>query len=325
MSVYPPHRPAKWLKILEIFSAAKYKAPTEAPAGKRQAANCAGRTVYAIMDCPHRAYKSTVAAGTRIAGVSTQNEQRSTYSVSKVLFVRFKNTILRCAFGSKGVITGLPLGLTIAALERERLSSDIHEGLGQELTGIALLLKGMRTDGTTDHAHVESKLDELVTHVSHAISVARNLAAGLSPLQVMHGSLEWALRALAIQCQDRFQIQIGFTASANIPALTPVMADHLYRIAHDGISNAARHSGCSKVEIALLWCDHQITLIIEDNGSGLTPSGYSASGMGLRMIAYRATMMDGSATISSPAGGGTRVEVTAPLAAGPVPSSELQD
>ena len=203
--------------------------------------------------------------------------------------------------------------LDIAIRERIRLCSDIHEGLGQELTGIALLLQTVSTHPLRDQQSHQKALREIVGYVNGAIDTARKLALGLSPVHTGRDSLSTALQRLAADTSNRLPVRVEFEAGSDDPWIDDGAADHLYRVAQESISNALRHSGCTVINIALRTSEAGITLAITDNGCGFDPPPDRHRGLGLRMMEYRARVVRGKLRIEPPPEGGTRVAITVPL------------
>lgn len=203
--------------------------------------------------------------------------------------------------------------LEAVAVERCRLSSDIHEGLGQELAGIALLLTALRSKLAFGSDSAPNLLNEITGQFSRTIELAREIARGLSPLQVVHGSLDHALVHLAAETRERFALGVNVQGSIQGARLTAGDADHLYRIVVEALNNAARHSRCSHIDIALQADHDQVRLSVIDNGVGLRPGAEFGKGLGMRIMGYRARAMGGSMRIEPLLGGGTQIVVSVPF------------
>jgi len=203
--------------------------------------------------------------------------------------------------------------LDIAARERLRLCSDVHEGLGQELSGIALLLHCAAARPNTDPRAQQGALEDIVAHVYRTIALARGLAEELSPLHVARGSLATALSRLARDLGERAAVQVRFEPPAHEPMIDVGIADQLYRIAKEATGNALRHSGCSELRIAWRTGAEELELSVTDNGHGIDPAPAQAPGLGLRMMQLRARAIGGGLRIEPAAGGGTRMVVTVPV------------
>jgi len=208
--------------------------------------------------------------------------------------------------------------LEAVAIERCRLSSDIHEGLGQELAGIALLLKALKSKLACDPGSAQSSLTAITGHFSQTIELAREIARGLSPLQVVRGSLDQALVQLAADARDRFSMCVNFRSSIQGIRLSAGDADHIYRIVVEALNNAARHSSCSNVDVTLHADGDQLKLSVTDDGIGFRPGATSGKGLGLRMMGYRARAMGGNISIEPSSALGSRITVSVPIHHSPV-------
>jgi len=205
--------------------------------------------------------------------------------------------------------------LDIASLERHRLSSDLHEGLGQELTGIALLLRGAANAASQGRTDVQATLAECITHVGAAITTTRDLARGLSPVHIEHGSLSAALTRLAVDAERRLHVTVASTSQPKDIQTSDTVSDHVYRIAREAVTNAARHGGCNRIDIDLSEDPNALRLVIADDGRGFeTPPGQN-EGLGLRMMGYRARQLGARLQVESGPSGGTRVTLTVPRSA----------
>ena len=203
--------------------------------------------------------------------------------------------------------------LDLASRERERLSSDIHDGLGQELTGIALLLKSLNLPRESQSGTLQRSLQMIEDHVENTIELARKLAAGLAPLQIGRGTLEDVIAELAAQASDRFALRVNFRHRYMRHSICMAAVEHVYRIVQESLNNAARHSNCGCVDIELNSKGGRLELIVADDGTNVRDGVESGSGLGLRMIAYRVRMMGGSLQFGNSASGGMRVAVSIPL------------
>ncbi|MCC6170933.1 MAG: PAS domain S-box protein [Gammaproteobacteria bacterium] len=200
--------------------------------------------------------------------------------------------------------------------EQQRIAGDLHDGLGQELTGIALLLRAAGARLPERPAEAAVLLREAGGLIDGAVQSARELAHGLAPATIERGGLPGALADLARRLRRTQGIRAQFRKRIAAPLrLDTTQATHLYRIAQEGVSNAVRHGGATFITLRLRADGETLRLEIVDNGSGLpAPERRSASGMGLRIMEYRARMLGGELRLSTPRRGGTVVACRIPLA-----------
>jgi PAS domain S-box-containing protein len=192
--------------------------------------------------------------------------------------------------------------------EQQRIGNDLHDGLGQELTGIALLLRGLENRAEREAPAMSASIEEVALLVNDAIFTTRALARGLSPVTFDRGGLSMALEDLARRLSAMFHIDVRCHADNTLDrGLASVNALHLYRIAQEAVTNAAQHGTANRVLLELRWDDERGLLRIEDDGGGFNPGTQHSKGLGLRIMHYRAQMMAGSLRIESAPRRGTVV------------------
>jgi signal transduction histidine kinase len=204
--------------------------------------------------------------------------------------------------------------LEISNREQRRLGSDLHDGLGQELTGLSLLLKGLEVQLSREAPQYSSQVTKISDLLARAIQSTRSLARGLAPVNLERGGLPEALKHLAARCTDMYNLQCTFTlAGQKVPELEEGAATHLYRIAQEATTNAARYARAKSILIELRTLGRKLQLSIADDGIGLTAGlAQGRPGMGLKIMEYRARMLGGNVAFEEP-GKGTRIVLTAPL------------
>lgn len=204
--------------------------------------------------------------------------------------------------------------LEISNREQRRLGSDLHDGLGQELTGLSLLLKGLEVQLSRESPQYLSQITKISDLLARAIQSTRSLARGLAPVNLERGGLSEALKHLAARCTDMYSQQCSFTiGDQKLPDLEEGAATHLYRIAQEATTNAARYARSTAIEIDLRTIGRKLQLSITDNGIGLSAGlAQGRPGMGLKIMEYRARMLGGTVSFDEP-GHGTRIVLTAPL------------
>lgn len=200
-----------------------------------------------------------------------------------------------------------------AEREQERIGHDLHDGLGQELTGIALMLKGLHRQIEREAPAAADDLAAVLGLVNDAIRGTREIAHGLSPVAVERGGLVEALRTLARRADHSEGVRVRFRRGA-WPAgrLELPVATHLYRIAQESLANALRHAQAAEIHVSLGSSPGRLDLRIVDDGRGLPPAGPLWEGLGLRIMRYRAQMIGATLRIGTRSRGGTEVHVSRP-------------
>ena len=203
--------------------------------------------------------------------------------------------------------------LEASSREQQRIGADLHDGLGQELTGIALMLKSVAGRLASEYPALLPEVDGITRLVSDAVESTRSLARGLSPVTLERRGLIDALQGLAMQARDAYRVQVEFRH--RLPSgveLDQAVADHLYRIAQEALANAMRHGRANSVQITLTSRADRIRLQVADDGDGLPPDAIAAPGLGLKIMRYRARMVGGEVRFDSN-GRGTRVTCECPV------------
>ncbi len=201
--------------------------------------------------------------------------------------------------------------LDVSGRERQSIGRDLHDGLGQELTGVALMLRGLGSRVEQRCPDAMDSINEIVGLVNQSIENARSLARGLLPVRKETGGLAFALRELASRSRDLYGMEVNFRAEV-WPALNldETDASHLYRITQEALTNAARHGHATLVDIFLLVTRSTFLLYITDNGEGFHLPASPYSGMGLKIMKYRAGMIGARFEIGPNEPRGTVVRVT---------------
>src|SRR5690606_8912882 len=204
----------------------------------------------------------------------------------------------------------------IASVERERVrvGHDLHDGLAQLLIGVKLLLEPLAdrlsTEGSA-HAETAAKAVQLV---GRAIEDTRELARGLSPMP-RSATFADALRELAEQSERLLGVPCRLTTESPPDQLTETAAMHVYRIAQEATTNAARHGRAKQIGVRCTADRDPLRLAVTDAGVGFTGGRTAEPGMGLRIMRYRARSLGGELTVTEAPAGGTVVSLVCPLAA----------
>jgi signal transduction histidine kinase len=198
--------------------------------------------------------------------------------------------------------------LTASDSEQQRIGADLHDGLGQQLTGLACMAAALR-DRLRVQMPGEAATAEMVARLANeATEQSRALARGLSPVQLEEHGLASALEDLSYQSQRLHNVECRFALRGPLPEMDHIGAIHLYRIVQEAIHNAVRHGTAQRVRVGLVSRGDRHRLIVLDDGQGFDSAEASRSaGRGLRLMNYRANMLGGVLTVFSCLGLGTRV------------------
>jgi len=149
---------------------------------------------------------------------------------------------------------------------------------------------------------------EIGKHIRNAISHTRKLARGLSPVELEANGFMSALHELAGNVQMLFQVECRLECPKPVLIRSNGFATHLYRIVQEAINNAVKHGKARRILISLKPVGARIALTVTDNGLGFSNETKKSGGMGLRIMKYRANVVDAALEIRSGIGGaGTSV------------------
>lgn len=188
--------------------------------------------------------------------------------------------------------------LAVSERERHSIGADLHDGLGQQLTAIELMIAGLKADAA-DNPSLAHGLDAVGKMLRDAIAQTRFLSRGLVPLGDGPEALQIGLAELAARMNGLRTVRCHFDCPEPVTEDDPVVAGHLYRIAQEAVNNAAKHADASQITIRLQRTDRGLELDVSDNGKGL---GQKGSGLGLGVMQHRARLIGGELQIASKQG-----------------------
>ena len=205
--------------------------------------------------------------------------------------------------------------MQMATNVQQRIGGDLHEDLGQQLTGIAMMLRSLGQRATqAGSPPLSAAVEEIVKLVNSAISSTRSLARGLAPVRPSPNGLTEGLEELMNQVFERYRIRVRRELS--LPQgirLDENTATNLYRIAQEGVLNAARHADATQIHLRLRVAGADVELLIIDDGKGFDPLQHARGGMGLRIMRFRAQLIGGYLSVESRPGAGTTLRCRCPV------------
>lgn len=177
--------------------------------------------------------------------------------------------------------------LQISEREQKRVGHDIHDSLCQHLTGTALAAQVLAESYQSQNSSEEASASRVVELIEEGITLARNLARGLSAVEVSNNGLMGALTEFASSTSELFNVSCRFECPEPFLVDDLPTAVHLYRIAQEAVGNAIKHGGAKDVIIRL----EHLQLRVIDDGIGLPTDYRKAKGMGLRIMSYRSELI----------------------------------
>ncbi len=197
--------------------------------------------------------------------------------------------------------------LEISAREQRRIGQDLHDDICQWLAGTEFSASALAQDLAKRSPANAARALKIAEGVRQSLTRARTLARGLAPAVIEAEGLAGALRELAANAGEMFQIRCVYEGPETVQVRDKGGALHLYRIAQEAISNAVRHGGSGEIAICIESLDDRISMLIRDDGCGIRQPLPQSPGMGLRTMRYRAEIIGGTLEIRPGVRGGTEI------------------
>jgi two-component system sensor histidine kinase UhpB len=197
--------------------------------------------------------------------------------------------------------------LLVQEAERRRIARELHDEVGQTLTGVMLQIEGL---AALIPDELSEPLEELRETARHGTEEVRRIARRLRPDALEELGLHSALAALASAFERQARIPLLRRLEQPV-TVTPEQELVLYRVAQEGLTNVARHARATQAELELRETPDAIVLTVRDDGRGL-PEDAELSSSGIRGMRERAMLVEATLTIDSAPGRGTVVELAIP-------------
>lgn len=192
--------------------------------------------------------------------------------------------------------------------ERRRIARELHDEVGQTLTGVMLQVEGL---AATIPEPLREQLDELRETARAGTEEVRRIASRLRPEALEDLGLQSALSALAGAFAEQARVRVERRLDPALP-LSEEQELVVYRVAQEALTNVARHANATEVQLWLERTEEQVVLTVRDDGQGLasdaTPSSHGITGM-----RERAMLIGAQLTLTEPSDGGTQVRLSVPL------------
>jgi PAS domain S-box-containing protein len=194
--------------------------------------------------------------------------------------------------------------------EQRRIGQDIHDGIGQELTGLRYMAQ-THAESLAQQSSPDAKTAERMTvWLATVQEQLRAIIRQLVPVEVDQLGLVAALRGLAKQTQESHDLACEFQCPQPVTVADAALATHLYRIVQEAVMNAVRHAQAAHIRIELIEDDATLRLQVTDDGVGIRSTAEKSSGIGLRSMAYRAGLIGATFVVAARKQGGTQVICT---------------
>lgn len=193
--------------------------------------------------------------------------------------------------------------------ERRKLSRELHDHVGQLLTGLRMSLGGI--DRATGPAR-PTVLADARRVVDDLTRIVRDLASGLRPSMLDDFGLQPALEWLARDVSRRCDLPVTVTVEGAVEDLPDAHRTCVYRVVQEALTNVVKHARATRVEVTVRRTVGGLTATVVDDGRGFVPDG-RAAGIGLRGVEERVKELSGSVQVVSTEGQGTSLAVSLPL------------
>jgi two-component system sensor kinase FixL len=194
--------------------------------------------------------------------------------------------------------------LEIPVSEQRRIGQELHDGLGQQLTGLGLLATSLLNKASKPEHELATKLAH---GLREAVKQVRALSRGLMPVDIDAEGFTNALENLVKEIRSHSEIPVFLTLNERIRILDNSSAMHLYRVAQEALNNAIKHANASRIEVSVGLVGNRGCLAISDNGVGFDGDPHKSTGLGLRIMQHRCGLIDAEFEIRSSTENGTEV------------------
>ena len=194
--------------------------------------------------------------------------------------------------------------LAIPTREQQRIGEELHDGLGQQLTGLSMLAQSLLNKVNQSEHDLAS---QLVSGLHEALTQVRELARGLMPVQIDADGFVLSLKEITKNIEQQSNIPIKLQVDDVIHLFDDATAAHLYRIVQESLNNAVKHANASRINVSLKTEQDHGVLEVLDNGIGIPFDLEDSSGLGLNIMKHRCGLFDGEITINPAGERGTKV------------------
>ena len=194
--------------------------------------------------------------------------------------------------------------------EQRSIGQELHDGVCQQLLGAAFGAQALFRELERAASPSAGRAGELARLINDSVVQARNLARGINPIELDSAGLMSALQELAERTPAGARVELRCDKPVLVQSTE--VALHVFRIAHEAVTNALRHARASRIQIRLKESDGIVTLRVGDNGVGIDAASVCDAGVGMEIMKYRAQAIHGDLAIETSAGGGTTVTCTFP-------------
>lgn len=205
----------------------------------------------------------------------------------------------------------------LLASERDRIAREMHDGISQSLFSVSLGLELAKKQALKDPVGVSGRLGVLQEQLNHSMADLRRVIYDLRPLKLQEMGLPRSVEMWVREATAGRDIAGSVQVSGRERTLTPSAEACLYRVAKEAVSNVVRHSGCTRLMVAIDYADDAVVLTVTDDGEGfladeVVTKALPGTGIGLRSMRERMATEGGTLGLVSTPGEGTTVRAELP-------------
>lgn len=196
--------------------------------------------------------------------------------------------------------------------ERNRVSRDLHDGLGGLLAGVKLRLSAVATNEREKTAVPNKEMESVILELDRSVDELRRVARNLMPESLLYMGLKPALADLCeYMGTPATSVKFhGFDLSTTYPQ--PILIG-VYRIVQELLNNAIKHAGAHQIIVQCSESDRSLFLTVEDDGCGFDPQEVGKKGLGLKNVENRVALLHGTVEMDSHSGRGTTINIEIPI------------
>ena len=288
-------------------------------------AELVGRNIAMLMPSPHRenhdAYLQRYLRSGQAHILGIGRQVSALRRDGTVFPVELSVTEVRT--GSRRLFTGIMHDITnrkkaeqaitqISEFERQQIGRELHDAIGQDLTGISLMAKVLAGKLRTLQPQLQGEAEDISNLASKVTQDVKRLAHGLYPTELERHGLSYAMRELAMNNEHLYRVRCTYEERGEIPPLNLTASQHLYRIAQEASNNAVRHGSARNIQIRIERTEGWLTLTVRNDGKPVPDQIAEKGGMGLIIMQYRTSALAGTFSIRRSSAGGTVVTCSLP-------------
>ncbi len=190
---------------------------------------------------------------------------------------------------------------------QQRIGQELHDGLGQELTGIGMLAKSLQKKLEANSLPEAHSLNEIIDYIQETQDKVRTIIKGVRPVEVTSNGLMHAIKELILSVRKNYGINCTFYYDQPMLTGDNFIASQIYYIIQEALINAVKHANANKISVIFEPDKDEFILKINDDGQGILKSSDSISGYGLQIIKHRASLIGASISVESTIGKGVTI------------------